>query len=120
MELVTFLGYCFVSVFYCPCYPEGCQIVSLLGGTALLSWLFQLTRLSALGYLYSACRLTLVLLCDLLPFQFQISISNNKREEDVLVWHVNVFRTEIRNFLRENGSRAHQAGTEWGWGEMLK
>jgi len=59
-----------------------------------------------------------VLLCDLLPFQ--ISISNNKREEDILAWNINGFRTEIRNFPREKGSRTHQAGTEWGWGDVLK
>ena len=50
-ELLTFLGYCFVSDLCCPCYPKGCCLVGLLGAVVLLSWLFQLTRLSALGYL---------------------------------------------------------------------
>lgn len=51
VELVTFLGSCFVSVVVVLLLPGGLWIISELGGTLLLSWLFRLAGLSALGSL---------------------------------------------------------------------
>lgn len=88
-ELLTFLGYCFVSVLCCPCYPKGWGIISLLGGTVLLSWLFQPAALGASGCLLPqpilhAARASCCFGGDLLPFRFQISILSTKRERTFL------------------------------------